>query len=423
MYQSIWNAILTYGLLVPCLATNLLGSPCGFLDEPCRILTPGTIMFLGRLVQTVPYEGPIFHRDFDDFGTYSRFTFEVAEPLYGVTGQKSFSAIGRTHDIRNGLIWLETNQQGLLYLKSFPNCYQASPDFHSKLLQYLRTAKRAAKNGASVQGQISSPLRNLKTPTVRLESKTILETQADEKGSFRFENVPPGTYLARGVAPSYVMDQRAEMVEVAALSCSIRDLHLTMRGTNRISGWIDTQILDPQKYVQISLQTLDGKTVTDQKTSISLNPQPTFSLQGIEPGTYDLVLQPIEPGPLFIFPHEMEQLRIELGTDPMQFLRLPLYPRQKRKFTIRFNDPSGQPLANTEVWNYPCPQSPPGSPRQRQYFRFRPTGKTDAAGQLVLDVLEYTIDKQCWSAGLLASDVATNTKVLTQDTSVSIVLQ
>jgi hypothetical protein len=357
-------------------------------------------------------------------GPLTRFTFEVVEGLYGVTNEKSFTATGGLHDVRDGLIWLVKNEQGLLIVKTHPNCLEISPDFHSKLIEYLRSAKKTGSNGARVYGYVHSYHRSLKAPIVRLEGEKILETRADENGKFQFENVPPGRYQARGVAQPYVMDRNNPVIDVAALSCRTESLSFTMRGANTISGWIEAQSFHSGKHVDVIAQRRDSASDRRQVGVNLQNGRNEFAVGDLEPGAYNLTAKLFEPGLFSIFPHETEKLSIELGREPLREVKLALYPRQKRKVVVQFNDAEGKPIANAEIWRQECDRPVIDAVSgMRRFFRRSPAGSTNPSGQLILNVYEYSMDHVCWASGALKSETASEAKVLQEDTSVTIVLK
>ena len=290
MSRSVRDSVVVCCVLWASLSAKLFGSPCGSLSEPCELLRPGTIFFLGRPVSTEPIEG-VFYGTQYKLGPLTRFTFEVVEGLYGVTNEKSFTAVGGLYDAREGLIWLVKNQQGLLIVGTHANCLQISPDFDSKLIEYLRSAKKTGSNGARVRGNIQSLTRSLKAPIVRLEGEKTLETRADENGKFQFENVPPGRYQARGLAQAYVMGHRIPVVDVAALSCRTESLFLDMRGANTISGWIESQSFGNAKYADVIAQRRGNEFGTRQVGTNLLHGRNEFTEDGLDPGTYDLIVK------------------------------------------------------------------------------------------------------------------------------------
>jgi hypothetical protein len=316
------------------------------------------------------------------------------------------------------------NRHGLLIVGAHPNCLQISPDFDAKLIEYLRSAKKTGSNGARVYGYVHSHHRSLKAPIVRLEGEKTLETRADENGKFQFENVPPGRYQARGVAQAYVMGHIIPVRDVAALSCRTEPLSFTMRGANTISGWIEAQSFPSGKHVQVIAQRR-GSESDRREVGVNLqNGRNEFALGDLEPGTYNLTAKLFEPGLFSIFPHETEELSVELGQEPLREVKLALYPRQKRKVVVQFNDAEGKPIANAEIWRQECDRPVIDAVSgMRRFFRRSPAGSTNQSGQLVFDVFEYSMDHVCWASGALKSETASEVKVLQEDTSMTVVLR
>lgn len=197
-----------------------------------------------------------------------------------------------------------------------------------------------------------------------------------------------------------------------------------MRGANTISGWIEAQSFHSGKPVKVIAQRR-GSDFADSRVSVNLvYGLNEFALEGLEPGTYDLTVRLFEPGHFSIFPHATEKLSVELGQEPLGQVKLQLYPRQKRKIVVQFNDKDGQPIGNAEIWRKDCDRSVGRvTAGQRLYLLRPPVGRTNQSGQLVLNVFEYSMDHLCWASDALKSETASEAKVLQEDTSVTIVLR
>ena len=233
---------------------------------------------------------------------------------------------------------------------------------------------------SSISGVVADtdgkPLSNIKIAAIDMTSAlkglTFRTTYSTRTGTFAFDNLAPGQYALVASEDGPITGSRWARSDLTTDGNPVKDLSLVLRAGETVSGTILVEGNGPPAAAaRLTLSPLDWDPSNSASFSIRAEPDGRFSIKGVMPGRYRLVVSELQAG------HVVRTARLN-GSDICD-LPFELQPsEQSRSLEVRLSpsaasvsgtlfDSAGSPNSDLLVIAFPSDEKYwlPGSPRIR----------------------------------------------------------
>ena len=214
--------------------------------------------------------------------------------------------------------------------------------------------------GTVVSGTTGEPLRkavvNLQTVPARFDGR-VLESMSDSSGTFSFESVPPGNYVAVARRNGYLESGSKARAVTVQKGTAIADVVLKLTPQSVVTGKVIDEDGDPMQSVTVHLMReayLRGRRTYNEAFSAQTNDLGEYRIAGLAPGRYLLMADPPpvvgRPAGLTYIP---TYASAPVQTTPGQELHgADIRLRKTPTYTLkgRVVDASGAPISNASLF-------------------------------------------------------------------------